>query len=56
MTAESIRKNFVISDDDTCMRLLKAMDSPVDLEQFIDAKTIERFENGKKTLGLFAGH
>ena len=41
MATASIRKDFVVADDDTCARLIKAMDSPVDLDQFIDKKTIE---------------
>ena len=54
MATASIRKNFVVADDDTCARLIKAMASPVDLDQFIDKKTIEKYENGKKSLKLFA--
>ena len=49
MATASIRKDFVVADDDTCARLIKAMDSPVDLDQFIDKKTIEKYENGKKS-------
>ena len=55
MATASIRKDFVVADDDTCARLIKAMASPVDLDQFIDKKTIEKYENGKKSLKLFAG-
>ena len=42
MATASIRKDFVVADDDTWARLIKAMDSPVDLDQFIDKKTIEK--------------